>query len=196
MRKALSTLLLHSALFVAAVAPAGAATIVTDLYLASPLKNTAGADRVSFQWSTFLTGGIVAASNLSDLTMRFYNGSNLVYTDVAIAGGVVQPFGGVNRTSSDIFFNYNLNNRTLLEIGNLQTTNPAGAIGTQYYVTDNLNFPADSMVGIQAIVNGSRQSLKIDLLTRQVSTTVPEPATNAIVGLGLTGIAWWRRRRA
>jgi energy-converting hydrogenase Eha subunit A len=193
MRKS-QLVLLQGALFIAAMTPATAATIITDLYFNNPIANTAGAHRASFQWSTPLTTGPVLTANVTNLAMRLYQGSTLLYTDVAIAGGVIQPLGGITRTNSDIYFNYNLNTMTLHEFGNLQSTNPAGATGTQYYLSDNVSFPADSMVGIQAITNGVRQTLTIYTLASQTSSTVPEPATNAIVGISLAALAWSRRR--
>lgn len=196
MRKSLCLSLLQGALFLAAVVPAGATTIITDFYFDAPIVNTAGADHVAFQWSTPLTTGTVAANNLNGLAMRLYQGSTLLYTDVAIAGGVVQPLGGITRTSSDVFFDYDLTTMTLRQFGNLQSTDPTGATGTHYYLTDNTSFPADAMVGIQQIVNGARQSFTVDKLGNQTSTTVPEPATNAIVGISLAALAWCRRRQA
>ena len=194
MRKSLCLSLLQAALFIAAVAPAGATTIITDFYLDAPIFNSAGADHIAFQWSTPLTTGPVTANDLNGLAMRLYHGSTLLYTDVAIAGGVVQPLGGITRTASDVFFDYNLNTMTLHQFGNLQSTDPTGATGTHYYLTDNASFPTDAMVGIQEIVNGARQSFTVDKLANQTSTTVPEPATNAIVGITLAALAWYRRR--
>lgn len=80
-------------------------------------------------------------------------------------------------------------------MGNLQTTNPAGGSGTQYYVTDNVTLPADSMVGVFTIINGIKNpSFTIDLLANQTSAGVPEPSTYALVGFALAACGWLRRR--
>ena len=159
------------------------------------MTNVAGANRIEYLWTTPLASGSVTPTDVTNLTMSMFNGNTLVYTDTVLAGGVMQPFGGVSRVASDLQWRFNLNTMTLLEMGNLQTTNPAGGSGTQYYVTDNVTLPADSMVGVFTIINGVKNpSFTIDLLANQTSSTVPEPSTYALVGLSLAACGWLRRR--
>ncbi|MBL8239722.1 MAG: hypothetical protein JNM66_20020 [Bryobacterales bacterium] len=183
-----------SLFFLAAVVPACAGTYLTTLHLASPVANHASADRIEYVWSTPLETGIVSAASLTKLTMRLFQGDALVYTDIVLAGGVLQPFGGVDRVAADVIWDYDLDSRTLLQMGSLQVSNPAPASGTHFYVTDNVTLPADAIVVIQKIHDGIRHPFTVDTLTGQQSNAVPEPGAGLLAGLALATLGALRRR--
>lgn len=104
----------HIALALVTIGPVHGGTILTTLNLVTPVTNVAGANRIEYLWTTPLSSGSVIPTNVTNLTMSMFNGNTLVYTDTVLAGGVMQPFGGVSRVASDLQRRFNLNTMTLL----------------------------------------------------------------------------------
>lgn len=64
------------------------------------------ADSIRVLWASDKTTGRISEADLSDLTLRFYNGDALVYEDVAIEDGVTQTLGGAADRAVRFSFNF------------------------------------------------------------------------------------------
>ena len=126
---------------IVAVAAAATASSHAGVYysvytLTSPYEfSTPNATQVLLTFSTSLTSGVMDASGLDDWSISLLSGGNLFYTDQVVIDGVVQSIGGVDRSITDILFEFNLD--TLLH-GTFDNFVPgatlAAAVGTQFNI--------------------------------------------------------------
>ena len=168
-------------------------TLQTTLSLQTPLVNPDSIDTVVYNWKTNLTTGMVSTGDLVDLSMTLRSGASTIYTDVVISNSVVQPIGGVARTTGDVFWDFDLDTATLRQMANVGHSTISSATGTHYRVQDHANLPADSFVWIGRYTNGSWDSWTQDVLANQ-STTQAIPAPGALL-LGMIGVGCVSRLR-
>ncbi len=169
----------------------------TTLNLTSPVVNSDGIDRIVYDWSTNETAGFVNKSELVDLKMTLFNGASVVSVDTVLAGGIFQGVGGTTHVLSDLIWQFNLNTMVLHEMRNISSPTTDATTGTVYQVNDFLSLPDDSLVAIRRFDNGSLQGGRSDetLLSQSTRAAVSEPATLALLGLGIAGIGYQRRMR-
>jgi PEP-CTERM motif len=162
-----------------------AADFKTTLTLLSP-AGTPLIDTVIFNWSTNLTTGTVTESDLTNWSYELLNGASSVYTETVIAGGVVQPIGGVSRTVGDLNFSFDLGTLTFgLFDNDLNTVQVGAATGVTY----NIFTPIPAFFDFRRYENGvlTNESLGNDYTqsTIEVTASTPEPGT--ILGLLAVG---------
>lgn len=185
---------------IVAVAAAGTASSHAGVYysvytLTSPYEfSTPNATQVLLTFSTSLTSGVMDASGLDDWSISLLSGGNLFYTDQVVIDGVVQSIGGVDRSITDILFEFNLD--TLLH-GTFDNFVPgatlAAAVGTQFNIysypfVPPPGYPETIPFGIWSNGNeATRQNMGFSSVV-----TVPAPATIALLALSALPA---RRRR-
>ena len=194
--KRLSVVLVMLSCIIAASSAHALTMYQTTLNLVKPVNNSDGIDKVVYNWSSNLTSGHVGTSDLVDFSMQLFSGGSLVYQDIAMIGSVVQPIGGVARTSANIYWNFDLDVPELFEMGNVgYPTQIESTSGTQYFVTDNTSLDNDSQVYILRYDDGVNTNFTYDILASQSTSVVPEPSTFATLGLGLLGMLGFLRKR-
>ena len=172
------------------------ATYQTTLAFETPVTNPGGIDNVSFLWTTSNTSGPVSRADITDLTMILSAGATPLYTDIVLAGGVLQPIGGVARVLDDIVWDFDLDSLLLSQIRNAQPSQMGTSTGLQITVEDNVDLQTDSQLGLTFFVEGVQAAATIDLVASQTTQIVPEPGTAGAVVLAIGSVMIWRRKRA
>lgn len=170
-----------------------ASVLATDFKTTFTLENAIGSPAVNtmiFNWSTNLTSGTVTENDLTNWSYELLNSGSSVYTETVIAGGVVQPIGGVSRNLSDLLFNFDLDTLTATIWSNdLNYVQSGAATGVTYNV-----FPYVGGVRLVRLNNGSEVSDDISSFSQSTievtpSATTPEPSSLlgllAVSSLGL-----------
>ena len=170
-----------------------AATYLTTFFGTD--DNTISISRIEILWTTGVaSGNAVTVSDLSDLSISFYDESNaLVFTDHAISGGVEQPISGINRQAGDIEFNAT-SGTSISDFDNATAADLLdGSSGTTY----NIYGPLANVVNFGRYQAGTFADNTEFTVTSQNTSAVPEPSSYAaLAGLAGLGLAAARRRRA
>ena len=149
---------------------------------ATPTVNT-----VIVNFSTDVTSGTIDETNLTDWSIELLNGTTSVYLDNVIAGGAVQPIGGVSRVLSGISFDFDLD--TLEYISFTDNDLPpvqTAATGVTYNIFNDETFVefVRYVDGVDVVANFITE---FNLTTEDVTpaATTPEPGT--LLGLLVVG---------
>lgn len=168
------------------------ATIIETTLELNPEYNgaTPNFDTIVLNWSTQLSSGSVTSIDLHNWSMSLFSNGTKVYQDNIITNSMVNSIGGVARTPNDPIFEFDLDTMTLINFDNFLLAWQVLAInGVQF----NAFFNDPLTIGIYQI---SDEVATIQFTSFTQSSTVPEPATLAIFGLGLLGIFIGRKRRS
>ena len=106
-----------SSSLVLGMTPVFAATFQTTLTLDSP-GGTPLVDTIVFDWSTDLTSGTVTQSDLTNWSYELFGSGSSVYSETVVLDSVVQPIGGVSRSTGDLRFDFVLDTLTLADFDN------------------------------------------------------------------------------
>ena len=144
-------------------------------------------------------------TDLADLRFVLKNGGAIVFDDVVISGGVVQPIGGSSRDIGDVVFNFDLdafggdptqgvgfieNDFGLAQTGGTGQTFDIQVFGTPF--VNQLEYQ-------DGVFQGNHSTTATVLTQVTGTTTVPEPMTIAIwslLGIGCFAFGCLRRRDA
>ena len=156
-------------------------------------------DSLVIEWSTPVMSGIVNESALSTLTFSIFNGSSLVYRDIAIQNGIAQPIGDVARGTDDFQFNFDVDAGIFVPPGNggiswdndvpvLQAGNTSGTTWNIY------SDPVDQYVYLDRVVDGLYDGREFAEFTQSTVFAVPEPSSVALLTTVAIGFLARRRR--
>ena len=143
--------------------------------------------------------GIVNESALSTLTFSVFNGTSLVYQDIAIQNGVAQPIGNVARGTDDFQFHFDIDARTFVLPGNgegswdndvlvLQDGNTSGTSWNIY------SDPEVQLAYFDKLIDGSYVDREETEFNQSTVFAVPEPSSAALLTTVAIG-SFTRRRR-
>ena len=101
--------MLAAVVFATAPALASASAVYTTTIDYDPdspgfSSDPADGDRIVIEWSSAVASGTVTELEVEDLTFHLYGDGALLWTDVAIVGGVFQPIDGQAREERDPVF--------------------------------------------------------------------------------------------
>jgi hypothetical protein len=178
---------------VASATAADAGVYLTVYTLNTPYTvTTPDVTQVRMSWSTSLSGGNVQQGDLTDWSISFLSGEDVVYTDNIVSGGAVQSIGGVQRGIADILFNFNLSTLTPGDFDNMVSGSLlAGASGPAFNVYSYPQgpfFPPYSTLGIWG--NGDESTRELP----GYSSVFTVPAPGVLAAFALAGLASRRRR--
>jgi hypothetical protein len=152
------------------------------------------------------SGGISAAGNTTfDLLIGYtatVNDPNFLINDVHLAFNAETTGTGVFSTVTETVKDPNNGN---LVIGQTSVTNPPEVFSTTIdlaYPVSEIDVLKDVLLNTQfcTIQSGNPVTCRIDIsfidqFLSQTTTTVPEPSTMLLFGIGLTGLGFWGRKR-
>ena len=185
---------------VGAITCAGAAQAAT--YTTQITGTSSGVNfsvsRIEIVWSTSVSeGNAVTVNDLTDWTISGFDGATLIYSDVVISSGTVQPLSGINRTLADIAFDA----VSGVSVGGFdndflqnQLNSATGGVTANFYSSGS---------GSGGVVNVAKYDGNGDLIedvtfsvTGQSTTSaIPEPSTSAaLAALAALGLVAARRR--
>lgn len=154
-------------------------------------------DEAVFDWQTNVNSGTVTPSDLTDWSIDLNSGGSTIYTDNVIVSGSVQPIGGVSRSLSGLFFEYDFGSSTLTGWDNDEPIVQDGAAtGTTYNV-----FGISSII-VSEYNDGtflSESNSTFSQSTTVASAAVPfefSPAFGLLTIGGIWGVNYLRKRRS
>ncbi|NQU72725.1 MAG: PEP-CTERM sorting domain-containing protein [Rhodospirillales bacterium] len=157
-------------------------------------------DRAVFEWSGVdgNSDDRIDQTELQDWVLKIIDSSasTVVFTDIIVDNGVVQPIGGVGRLVSNIDFRFNILDDILESWDNDIPLLQSGSSGTTFNLYGR--GPPSPSLDISKWLGGNRIDAAFDFGATVTQSTVrpaPEPGTLAIFGLGLAGLGLMRRRR-
>lgn len=161
-RNALTTIVLALAVSLNSGLCAQAAEFswTTTLHLATPLHPEA-IDAVVLNWSTDKTSGHVSSGDLIDYSMELWSGAELIYTDIILVDGLVQPTDISLRNPP--FWDFDLDTLKLSQLNNGTEVLPLSPTGTWYQIGDGLSFCDDGELLIWRYKDGD-WTLEVSLL--------------------------------
>lgn len=136
-------------------------------------------DEAVLAWSTLRTRGNVTQNDLITWTINLKSNNTIVYEDTVIFNNSVKPIGGVNRSFSDINFNYNFDNNNLNSFDNdLDMKQLGRSLGTTYRIWADVD-QSTPVFRLALFNNGSPPIFNLDLISNsQINTQfISTPST-------------------
>ena len=148
-------------------------------------------DTAVLEWSSILDSGTIGRSDITNLTMKLYNSSNLVFQDIIIENSVVQNHVGFPRDLSDILWSFDFSSMSLLSFDNYFPFDNLD--GQNPYLTMNINTSSSNFHATPSADYPTK--FATSNFTQSTVNSVPEPSTLAIFALGMMGLATRRFKK-
>jgi hypothetical protein len=142
-------------------------------------------DKVTWEWSSTVNTGSITESDLTDLTMVLFEGSNVVFEDTIINDNVVQNHVGFERSFSYVTWRFEFASMTLTDFDNYEPYSNLN--GQSPYVTMNVYGSDEDFYATPS--SDYNDEFNTTEFTQNTTAAVPEPATLAIFALAIMGIA-------